>query len=746
MARNLQLALQLLARDTGSKVLKQALQGISRDTKAAQKTDDELAKSRQQNSTTAIRASRSLQDEYRRASSARSTLGIRSERDIQREIQQTMAAYNRLTRTGMLSANEQTRAFSAMKDKVRNLRSELNGVGEGMSQMQKLGAAGSTISAVAGGVMAAGATLIRPVSNQMSYQQRLAMMANTAYADQGLEGRRTGMKEMDSLIRHSVKTGGGTKESAAETLDAMLASGSVSMESAKSMLPMIQKYSTATGADPADLANIAIKLKQSFGIQDSDLDKALNMSISAGQSGSFELKDMAKWLPSQLASAGNAGMKGLDDFAVLLGWNQASAITAGSSDQAGNNLNNLLLKLNSQDAANAAARIKLPSGRGVDLSGSLAKGVGKGVNPLETFNQIVDKVVASNPAYKKLEEKLKTAPENERKDIINSQAKILEGSGIGKIIADQQALLALLGYRGNKTYTQDVISEANSQRNLSTGKTAGDLNFSLMSEQPGFKLGQLDNERDFQEMDSVKPLSDSLGYLSDKLLKYAEEYPGLTRAVSDAAIGIKAMASAAAVFGAIKWMSGRGIRGGKPAGSNPLEILAEGASGSNAVPVYVTNAQEIGGDKEGFLDKFLGGSSDLPGQLGKWASYANVANILYESAKDKFDSADEEAKSRGITTGELFAQKLQEKENNKKPLFDVDLFSMVKSWWSSPATIGQNSPATTGVPSYLLPQQQQKPQPVNITTKVMLDNRQIAEAVNEYNGDQSVRGSTGGPQ
>ena len=116
-----------------------------------------------------------------------------------------------------------------------------------------------------------------------------------------------------------------------------------------------------------------------------------------------------------------------------------------------------------------------------------------------------------------------------------------EGSGIGKIIADQQALLALLGYRGNKTYTQDVISEANSQRNLSTGKTAGDLNFSLMSEQPGFKLGQLDNERDFQEMDSVKPLSDSLGYLSDKLLKYAEEYPGLTRAVSDAAIGIKAM-------------------------------------------------------------------------------------------------------------------------------------------------------------------------------------------------------------
>ena len=76
----------------------------------------------------------------------------------------------------------------------------------------------------------------------------------------------------------------------------------------------------------------------------------------------------------------------------------------------------------------------------------------------------------------------------------------------------------------------------------------------------------------------------------------------------------------------------------------------------------------------------------------------------------------------------------------------LDAVDEVKSWWSSPATMGQNTPATTGVPSYLLPQQQQKPQPVNITTKVMLDERQIAEAVNQYNGDQSVRGSTGGPQ
>ncbi|XTD39491.1 hypothetical protein AB4I99_08100 [Citrobacter murliniae] len=68
MARNLQLALSLLARDGASKVLKQAMQDIIKQTRATQKAGDEQAKSQQQNTSSAIRASRTLQDEYRRAS------------------------------------------------------------------------------------------------------------------------------------------------------------------------------------------------------------------------------------------------------------------------------------------------------------------------------------------------------------------------------------------------------------------------------------------------------------------------------------------------------------------------------------------------------------------------------------------------------------------------------------------------------------------------------------------------------
>ncbi|MEW7001907.1 hypothetical protein M5585_25785 [Serratia ureilytica] len=83
---------------------------------------------------------------------------------------------------------------------------------------------------------------------------------------------------------------------------------------------------------------------------------------------------------------------------------------------------------------------------------------------------IVDKVVGNNPAYKKLESKLATAKGGERQETVESMAKILEGSAVGKMIADRQALMALIGYRSNRKYAQDVVKNANAQRNLPEGR------------------------------------------------------------------------------------------------------------------------------------------------------------------------------------------------------------------------------------------------------------------------------------
>ncbi|NHX33633.1 phage tail tape measure protein, partial [Escherichia coli] len=90
-----------------------------------------------------------------------------------------------------------------------------------------------------------------------------------------------------------------------------------------------------------------------------DIKTALDMALKGGQEGAFELPDMAKWLAQQLSAANSVGMNGLDDFASIVAANQAVVSTAGTNDQAGNNLMNFLLKLNSRELGTAAERIKV---------------------------------------------------------------------------------------------------------------------------------------------------------------------------------------------------------------------------------------------------------------------------------------------------------------------------------------------------------------------------------------------------
>ncbi|EMQ0190362.1 phage tail tape measure protein [Klebsiella pneumoniae subsp. pneumoniae] len=716
--RSLQLAMTLLAKDQGSKVLRQTLADVLKQTNANKKAEEEAARVREQSAQSGIRASRTLQQEYQRAANARSVLGIRSERDIQREIAQTQAAYNRLLRTGTLTANEQTRAFRAMTNQVAQLRTELNGAGQSMSRMERARMWGGNVTAFAGGIAAAGAIVAPSVRNQMTYEQRLASMANTAFAEQNTAGRRAGMSSMDQLIRRSVAVGGGNKETAANTLDALLASGAVEYNSAERLLPMLQKYSTATGADSKDLAMIAIRLKQTFGLKDSDIPKALNMAISAGQAGSFELADMAKYLPEQLANASSIGMKGLDDFATLLGLNQASAITAGTSDKAGNNVINLLGKISSQDASNAAARIKI-NGKGIDLPGSLAAAQGKGMNALDAFSAIVDKIVAQNPGYQKLEKQLKNTPDDpSRLRIMDSQLQILQGSAVGQIIADREALMALIAYRGNRKYAYGVRDDANAQRTLPELQTAGERNFDLIQGTNLYKVNQLNNTRDFAQMDSIQPLSDVLGKLSGELNDYAGAYPGLTKALAGAETAIKAMTAAAWAFAGIKFLSSAGA--------------AATAAGTTAAGAGTAAAT----------------ATRIPG----WAGRLGLGRVLapfavWQGAEAvplmQVSRGDAEARGR-LEKGNYPNEQARMLDALKSRPGLMDAWDEVKSWWASPSNIRVPESANGyPVPPFARTPSQQPP--INITTKLELDGRVIAEAVNEVNGQSAARGPQGGP-
>lgn len=489
-------------------------------------------------------------------------LGIRTEQNIQREIQRTEAAYERLKRSGTLSMAEQARAAEAAKNRIRELNNEMGKYTLG----QRIAGGFNTGRNVVAGTLAAGYVMSRPVNQTMDYGQRLAGMANTAFTDRNTAGRIAGKAELNDAIVKSVRTGGGTRDSAATALDTLIASGVFTgkdaIKNATGMLPSLMKASTASGSDASELAQIGIRSMQTMGIKPADMGKVFDMSIAAGQAGGFELKDMAKWLPQQMAMAKLSGMSGPEGIAKLLAANQASAITAGTKDEAGNNLVNLLGKINSQDTALKARHL------GINLSGTLAAARGKGMDSLDAFVGVVDHVVGKDKNYQALQAKLKTATGADRQAVLSSQTDILQGSAIGTMVHDREALMALVGIMSNRDYVKDVQNKSQSEWDAKPGEGATDKNYAVVSAEAGFKTQQALNEKTFATQTAFENLTPLVGAVADGFSSIAQEYPVLTSATIAATTALTALAAAAGAASLSSALGGKG--------SALTEVLAKG--------------------------------------------------------------------------------------------------------------------------------------------------------------------------
>jgi TP901 family phage tail tape measure protein len=246
-------------------------------------------------------------------------------------------------RAAKCKSDQRNGSFDCRQQKQAKLAKELDSMHARGSKALQMG------GIVAAGGAAAAYALANPIKQAMTFDERLAHMSNTAFRERDVAGRKFGMNELRTAIDKAQQGGGGTREGAAEALDSMIASGAMSPAQAVSMLPHVTKAASAANADPTQLANIGIRAMQTFKIKSEDMPNVLNMALAAGQAGGFELKDMSKWLPQQMAAATMSGLSGKEGFAKLAALNQAAAITAGSKDEAGNNVVNLLSKINSQD-------------------------------------------------------------------------------------------------------------------------------------------------------------------------------------------------------------------------------------------------------------------------------------------------------------------------------------------------------------------------------------------------------------
>lgn len=547
------LSLTLKAEDYASSVVKSVESSVSKSTKNIENQAKRSATAQQ----TAIRQTAQVTEQsYRQIQQAarnREMLGVRSERSIQNEINRTRAAYDQLKRSGIASGRDLDRAAVATKRRIAELNAEMGKVSMG----QRLGNIGRGIAGVAAGATAAGMVLAQPMKKQMDYDRSLAMTANTAFAERDVAGRIAGKTELNNAVKSAVEIGGGTKEDALGALDTMLASGAVKADTAMKLLPTLQKGATATGASTDDLAKIAISAMQQFGISEDHIGEVLDKAVAAGQAGNFELADMARWLPQQMAAGKAAGLSGMAGFEALLMANQQARVTAGTSDEAGNNLVNLLAKLTSKETADRFKKIEIKGKdgktHGVDFIASMEAQKKKGKNSIEAFMSIMDQVVGQDGKYQELQKKLKGAKKEDQAKLLEEMTNLVEGTAIGQIISDRQALMALLGIRNNVSLGKEV------KESLDKSEGAVDTSHAVIKDTNSYKVEDAKNNVDFAQMEGMKGFNDALGDISVKIAEYAKTYPDLTTKIATAGTVVAALSAAAiAASGSLRLLGGNG--------------------------------------------------------------------------------------------------------------------------------------------------------------------------------------------
>lgn len=632
---NMDVSLILKAKDYASSVVKSVENSVSKSTKNIENQAQRSATTQQRAMRQTAQVTEQSYRQIQQAARNREMLGVRSERSIQNEINRTRAAYDQLKRSGIASGRELDRAAVATKRRIAELNAEMGKVSMG----QRLGNIGRGVAGLAAGATAAGMVLAQPMKKQMDYDRSLAMTSNTAFAERDVAGRIAGKAELNNAVKSAVEIGGGTKEDALGALDTMLASGAVKSDTAMKLLPTLQKGSTATGASTDDLAKIAISAMQQFDISEDKIGEVLDKAVDAGQAGNFELADMARWLPKQMAAGKSAGLSGMSGFEALLVGNQQARVTAGTSDEAGNNFANLLAKLTSKETNERFKNLKIKGKdgqeHGVDFIASMEAQKKKGKNSIEAFMSIMDQVIGQDGKYQELQKKLKGAKKEDQAKLLGEMANLVEGTAIGQVISDREALMALLGIRNNVSLGKEV------KESLDKSEGAVDTSHAVIKDTNSYKVEDAKNSVDFAQMEGMKGFNDALGDVSVKIAEYAKSYPDLTGKIVTAGTVVAALSAAAiTAAGSLRLLGGKGGLGLGVGDALSKGAGVTGAAGDTAAAASTT--------KMGRLAKFGRGGLPLLVFGAMLEGSENYAPYMaqQEEQREAFDAQHKDAKQQ----------------------------------------------------------------------------------------------------
>lgn len=177
-----------------------------------------------------------------------------------------------------------------------------------------------------------------------------------------------------------------------------LAASGVAPEQALKMIQPLAKASHANLAEITDLAkaaesslsNLKIPLGQNDVLRTQETARVLDMMTVAGKEGNFEFKDMARHFPTLTARLAALGQEGSDDVGKLAAALQIAWKATGNADEAANNIDNLLLKINAKETIDNFAKF------GIDLPAAMKKAYAEGKAPLEAIAELTQRATGGN--------------------------------------------------------------------------------------------------------------------------------------------------------------------------------------------------------------------------------------------------------------------------------------------------------------------------------------------------------------
>ncbi|WP_419692320.1 phage tail tape measure protein [Burkholderia gladioli] len=423
---------------------------------------------------------------------------------------------------------------------------------------------------------------------------------------------------MGVRIRKDAADNGIGRNELAEAINQMVAGG-MDLDRALNFGPLVAKFVIGQGATPVETAKMIQALQQNAEIVDPrQMAQALEGIAYLGKEGSFESVDMARWFPVLLAEMKKIGITGLDSVTQLGAMLQVQMKTAGSADEAANNLKNWFSKIGSGETERNYAKA------GVDYQAKMREAIGKGWSTLEA-SFVLARAYIERVDPEKAKQLAGAAKQfNAEMDPAKRQAQMAafaETMKTGDLFNDMQVKAALTAYMQNA----DLYNELKTNAQKASGEIQKDLEARReTSKQIWSEVGQ-------QWDDAMRSIGDALRPVTDLAGKAAKGLGGTVREAADKAPGVTAavvgVAGAAVAYRGAKalWNIGRGVfdiargtvlgrsgaRGGAGKGGaagKALDALAGAAGGVQRV--FVVNMP-------GGTGGLGGGLSDVPAGVGK---------------------------------------------------------------------------------------------------------------------------------